>query len=124
MSGAGHVRQSRRSRRWPTQADVVLMPPVPVLMPRLATRWGTNGFPASEDLDDAHRGTAVRADERGRHDGDRRCGRRRRFDRGGNDVQQFARLGEMLAAPGIGQQAVVGMRWKPLAAGRATGSDA
>ena len=33
--------------------------------------------------------------------------RRLRFGRGGNDVQQFARLGEMLAAPGIGEQPVV-----------------
>ena len=32
---------------------------------------------------------------------------RRRFGRGGDDVQQFARLGEMLAASGIGEQPVV-----------------
>jgi len=77
-----------------------------VLMPRSHAGGARNGFPRSEDLDDAHRGTAVRADERGgmmasgaaADDG---------FDRGGNDVQQFARLGEMLAAPGIGQQAIV-----------------
>ena len=65
------------------------------------------GCAAGEDLDDAHRGTAVRADEGGRRRWRPAPRLRRRFDRGGNDVQQFARLGEMLAASGIGEQAVV-----------------
>jgi hypothetical protein len=60
----------------------------------------------SERLDDDHGGTAMRADERGL---DVRYGElsRLQFVRGGNDVKQLARSGEMLAASGIGEQPVV-----------------
>ena len=63
------------------------------------------GFSAGEDFDDDHRRTTMRTDERGLEVGG--VGRRWRFSRGGDDVQQFARPGEMLAAPGIGEQPVV-----------------
>ena len=55
------------------KADVVLMQPV--LMLQLAMPAGHDGLATSEDLDDAHRGTAVRTDEGRRHDGERSCGR-------------------------------------------------
>ena len=54
-------------------------------------------------FDNAHGRPTVRADERGWHD---RCGRRRCFDRRCH-LQQFARLGEVLAAAAVGEQAVV-----------------
>jgi ABC-type uncharacterized transport system substrate-binding protein len=60
---------------------------------------------AGEDVQDDHRCATVRTDE-GRRD----VGggfRRRRCGRAVDEVQQFARLGELLAAAGIGEQAVV-----------------
>ena len=47
----------------------------------------------------------MRTDEGGRDDGNER--RRLRVGRSGNNVQQFARPGEMLAPAGIGEQPVV-----------------
>ena len=67
--------------------------------------WRADRLPAGEGLDDDHRGAAVRADEGGLAAGHRRRRRRRRC--GGDDVQQLACLGEMLAAAGVGEQAVV-----------------
>ena len=67
--------------------------------------WRADRLPAGEGLDDDHRGAAVRADERGLATGYRRRRRRRRC--GGDDVQQLACLGEMLAAAGVGEQPVV-----------------
>jgi hypothetical protein len=59
-------------------------------------------LPAREDLDDDHCRTTVGADESGLDDA-RECIRRLRLGRFTYDVQQLARLCEMLPAPGVGE---------------------
>jgi len=74
-------------------------------MLQLAMSAAHGSFPAREGLDDDHRCTTVRADEGGLQVGYGCRGRLRFGD--GDDVQQFARLCEMLPASGIGEQPVV-----------------
>ena len=64
----------------------------------------------------------MRADEGGLDVG--YIGRRLRFGRGGDDVQQFARSGEIVPASSIGEQPIVADVGESRRAGRATGSDA
>src|SRR5215472_11372166 len=67
--------------------------------------WRADRFAADEGFDDDHRCTTVRADEGGLN-GDTRV-RQLWFGCVGEDVQQFTCLGEMLAACGIGDEAIV-----------------
>ena len=79
---------------------------MPVITLRLAALAGHGSFPPSKDLNDDHRRSTVWTDEGGL---DVHCDglRRLRFGRAGDDVQHFARAGQILAAFGIGKQPVV-----------------